>query len=192
MYLYSSLLERQAGQNPVRVGLIGAGKFGSMFLSQVPTTPALEVTCIADLDPARAMKQCASVGWSEDAVKSTRFVDDAADLISADDVDVVVEATGHPAAGIKHALLCIESGKHVVMVNVEADVLAGSYLAKCARQAGVVYSMAYGDQLTNMLQPFWALPLLAITKLKAREILPYTLLMMLAGAIVFITALLII
>jgi predicted homoserine dehydrogenase-like protein len=146
MYLYSSLLERQAGQNPVRVGLIGAGKFGSMFLSQVPTTPALEVTCIADLDPARAMKQCASVGWSEDAVKSTRFVDDAADLISADDVDVVVEATGHPAAGIKHALLCIESGKHVVMVNVEADVLAGSYLAKCARQAGVVYSMAYGDQ----------------------------------------------
>jgi predicted homoserine dehydrogenase-like protein len=146
MYLYSSLLARQAGQDPVRVGLIGAGKFGSMFLSQVPTTPALEVTCIADLDPARAIAQCTSVGWRDDAVNATRFVDDAADLISADDVDVVVEATGHPAAGIKHALLCIESGKHVVMVNVEADVLAGPYLAECARQAGVVYSMAYGDQ----------------------------------------------
>jgi len=59
---------------------------------------------------------------------------------------VVVEATGHPAAGIKHALLCAEHGKHVVMVNVEADVLAGPYLAQQARQAGVVYSMAYGDQ----------------------------------------------
>ncbi len=146
MYLYSSLLERQAEHNPVRVGLIGAGKFGSMFLSQVPTTPGLEVTCIADLDPARAQAQCRGVGWEQAQIDATRYVDDAANLIGSSDVDVVVEATGHPAAGIKHALLCIENGKHVVMVNVEADVLAGPYLAQQAKQAGVVYSMAYGDQ----------------------------------------------
>ena len=146
MYLYESLLERQAGRNPVRVGLIGAGKFGSMFLAQVPTTPALDVTCVADLDPAQARRQCGKVGWGDHLIAATRFVEDALDLIAAADVDVVVEATGHPAAGIKHALRCIDAGKHVVMVNVEADVLAGPYLAQCARQAGVVYSMAYGDQ----------------------------------------------
>ena len=146
MYLYSSLLQRETDGKPVRVGLIGAGKFGSMFLAQVPTTPGLVVTTIADLDPAQAMLRCREVGWDDARVASTEFVDDAEVMIRGDKVDVVVEATGHPAAGIKHALLCAEHGKHVVMVNVEADVLAGPYLAQQARQAGVVYSMAYGDQ----------------------------------------------
>ncbi|HUV21716.1 MAG TPA: Gfo/Idh/MocA family oxidoreductase [Gammaproteobacteria bacterium] len=146
MYLYSSLLQRETDSNPVRVGLIGAGKFGSMFLAQVPTTPGLVVTTIADLDPAQAMLRCREVGWDDARVASTEFVDDAEVMIRGDRVDVVVEATGHPAAGIKHALLCAAHGKHVVMVNVEADVLAGPYLAQQARQAGVVYSMAYGDQ----------------------------------------------
>ena len=146
MYLYSSLLQRETDSNPVRVGLIGAGKFGSMFLAQVPTTPGLVVTTIADLDPAQAMLRCREVGWDDARVASTEFVDDAEVMIRGDKVDVVVEATGHPAAGIKHALLCADHGKHVVMVNVEADVLAGPYLAQQARQAGVVYSMAYGDQ----------------------------------------------
>jgi len=146
MYLYSSLKQRQADNNPVTVGLIGAGKFGSMFLSQVPTTPGLVVSVIADLDPAQAMARCKEVGWDDARIAKTSFVDDAETLIRSDNVDVVVEATGHPAAGIKHALLCAEHGKHIVMVNVEADVLAGPYLAKQARQAGVVYSMAYGDQ----------------------------------------------
>ena len=146
MYLYSSLKQREANNQPVRVGLIGAGKFGSMFLSQVPTTPGLVVTVIADLDPAQAMARCKEVGWDETRIASTSFIDNAERMIQGDQVDVVVEATGHPAAGIKHALLCAEYGKHAVMVNVEADVLAGPYLAMQARQAGVVYSMAYGDQ----------------------------------------------
>jgi predicted homoserine dehydrogenase-like protein len=146
MYLYSMLKQREADNKPVRVGLIGAGKFGSMFLSQVPTTPALVVTVIADLDPAQAIARCKEVGWDETRIAATSFTDDAEKMIQGDKVDVVVEATGHPAAGIKHALLCSEFGKHVVMVNVEADVLAGPYLALQARQAGVVYSMAYGDQ----------------------------------------------
>jgi predicted homoserine dehydrogenase-like protein len=146
VYLYSSLLQRETDGKPVRVGLIGAGKFGSMFLAQVPTTPGLVVTTIADLDPAQAMLRCREVGWDDARVASTEFVDDAEVMIRGDKVDVVVEATGHPAAGIKHALLCADHGKHVVMVNVEADVLAGPYLAQQARQAGVVYSMAYGDQ----------------------------------------------
>ncbi len=146
MYLYSSLKQRDADARPVRVGLIGAGKFGSMFLSQVPTSPGLIVSVIADLDPSQAMARCREVGWDEARLANTSFTDEAEAMIQGDNIDVVVEATGDPAAGIKHALLCVEHGKHVVMVNVEADVLAGPWLAMQARQAGVVYSMAYGDQ----------------------------------------------
>jgi len=146
MYLYSSLKQREADARPVRAGLIGAGKFGSMFLSQVPTTPGLIVSVIADLDPSQALERCREVGWDETSLAATTFTDDAEEMIRGDNIDVVVEATGDPSAGIKHALLCAEHGKHVVMVNVEADVLAGPWLAMQARQAGVVYSMAYGDQ----------------------------------------------
>ena len=146
MYLYSSLIQRTTDGKPIRVGLIGAGKFGSMFLAQVPTTPGLVVTTIADLDPAQAIERCREVGWDDTRVVNTEFVDDAEVMIRGDKVDVVVEATGHPTAGIRHALLCVTHGKHIVMVNVEADVLAGPYLAQQAQQAGVVYSMAYGDQ----------------------------------------------
>ena len=133
MCFYEDLLKRADADQPVRVGLIGAGKFGSMFLSQVPTTPGLRIVAIADLDPARARTDC-------------RFTEDALEMISAPDVDVVVEATGNPAAGIAHARAAIAAGKPIVMVNVEADVLAGPLLAAEARAAGVVYTMAYGDQ----------------------------------------------
>ncbi len=131
---------------PVRAGLIGAGKFGSMFLSQVPTIGGLEVAAIADLNPDGAKAACRGVGWDDDRLAATAFLDDGAALAARDDVDVVIEATGNPRAGIAHARAAIAAGKHVVMVNVEADVLAGVVLAREAEAAGVVYSMAYGDQ----------------------------------------------
>ena len=146
MYIHDQLRERAASARPVRVGLIGAGKFGSMFLSQAPSTIGLEVRVIADLDPDRARAACRAVGWSDEVTARTTFTDDALDVMRADDVDVVVEATGNPAAGITHARAAFAAGKHIVMVNVEADVLAGPLLAAEARDAGVVYTMAYGDQ----------------------------------------------
>ncbi len=146
MFLYTDLQARVAEGKPVRVGLIGAGKFGSMFLSQAPTTTGLQVTAIADLHPARAKASCASVGWTQELIDKTHFTDDASKIINKSVVDVVVEATGNPTVGIHHARQAIEQGVHIVMVNVEADVLAGPLLAQQAKQAGVVYSMAYGDQ----------------------------------------------
>ena len=146
MNLYRLLQKRLAEGRPVRVGLIGARKFGSMFLSQVPTTPGLEVAAIADLFPDRARAACARVGWTEDRIAATRFTDDAAAMMAFPDVEVIVEATGHAPAGIAHARRAIAEGKHIVMVNVEADVLAGPLLARDAARAGVVYSLAYGDQ----------------------------------------------
>ena len=137
--------ERAAAGRPVRVALIGAGKFGSMFLAQAPGIAGLEVAVIADLDIERAKAQCRAVGWDDARISRTRFVPDGRQAC-ASDVDVVVEATGHPGAGIAHAMAAIANKLDIVMVNVEADVLAGPLLAQKARAAGIVYSMAYGDQ----------------------------------------------
>jgi predicted homoserine dehydrogenase-like protein len=142
---------------PVRVGVIGAGKFASMFLSQAPRTPGLHVVGIADLDVSRARKAVAKVGWPAERTAATSFADalrgggtylteDAEALIAADGLDVIVEATGNPAAGIRHALACCRHKRHIVMVNVEADALAGPLLARRAAEAGILYSFACGDQ----------------------------------------------
>jgi predicted homoserine dehydrogenase-like protein len=145
MNLHRLLNARRSAGKPVRVALIGAGKFGSMFLSQVPQVPGLEVPAIVDLDPERARDACRTVGWDAERIAATTFTADAAKATSGN-IEVIVEATGNPAAGIRHARAAIAAGKHIVMVNVEADVLAGPLLAKEARQVGVVYSLAYGDQ----------------------------------------------
>src|SRR6516225_9789472 len=128
MNLFRLLQARHAAGNPVRVALIGAGKFGSMFLSQVPHTSGLEVPVIVDLDPDRAKDACRAVGWDAARIAATTFTSDATKATSGN-IDAVVEATGHPAAGIRHARAAIAAGKHIVMVNVEADVLAGPLLA---------------------------------------------------------------
>ncbi|HEV8026447.1 MAG TPA: Gfo/Idh/MocA family oxidoreductase [Stellaceae bacterium] len=143
MSLYHLLQQRG---RPVRAALVGAGKFGAMFLAQVPTTPGIEIAVIADLDPERARATCRSVGWDAPRIERTTFLTSGAEACAHPDVEVVVEATGSPAAGIAHAHAAIDARKHVVMVNVEADVLAGPLLAAEARERGVVYSMAYGDQ----------------------------------------------
>jgi predicted homoserine dehydrogenase-like protein len=144
--LHGLARERASAGRPVRVGLIGAGKFGSMFLNQVPTMPGIEVPVIADLDPERARAACRTVGWDAARVARTRFVASGAEASNDPGVEVVVEATGSPPAGIAHARAAIAAGKHIVMVNVEADALAGPLLAEEARAQGVVYSLAYGDQ----------------------------------------------
>ena len=146
MFIYQELAARAAASKPVRVGLIGAGKFGSMFLSQVPTTHGLVVAQIADLDPGKAKATCRGVGWDSELIQQTTFTDDAVQMMQSGGIDVIIEATGNPVVGFHHAREAIRNGLHIVMVNVEADVLVGGLLAEEARRAGVVYSMAYGDQ----------------------------------------------
>ena len=157
MNLHSLLQQRAEQGRPIRVGLIGAGKFGAMFLAQAQRTAGLHVLGIADLSPDRARDTLRRVGWPEEqygaadfdaALRSgtTAIVQDGEALIAEDALDVVIDATGSPAAGIRHATAAVANGKHIVMVNVEADVLAGPLLARRARAAGLVYSLAYGDQ----------------------------------------------
>jgi predicted homoserine dehydrogenase-like protein len=142
MNLWAKLREAEAREAPIRVGLIGAGKFGTMFLAQAQRTPGLRVTTIADLDLARARAALERAGWR---AAMPELTEDAERLI-AGPVEVVIDATGAPPAGIRHALAAAAHGKHIVMVNVEADVLAGPLLARRAAEAGTIYSMAYGDQ----------------------------------------------
>ena len=146
MNLHSLLRRREAEGSPLRVGLIGAGKFGSMYLSQVRRTPGVRLTAIADLNPDGARPALARVGWSGEEIDRVKIGEDSIAMIGRSDVDIVIDATGAPAAGIAHVLACCEQRKHIVMVNVEADALAGPLLAKRARDAGIVYSLAYGDQ----------------------------------------------
>ena len=146
MNLQSLLAARVEAGRPVRVGLIGAGKFGSMFLAQAPGIQGLDVALICDRDIERAKLACKNVGWDAGRIARTRFSDTGRDACVDERVEVVIEATGDPGAGIAHALAAFAAKKHIVMVNVEADALAGAYLARQARAAGVIYSLAYGDQ----------------------------------------------
>src|SRR6478736_5728024 len=157
MNLHGKLLERDAAGRPVTVGLIGAGKFGTMFMAQARLTRGMHLVGVADLDAGRARSQLKTAGWPDEMYAATSLVDahkkrstlvtdNAAALISDPNIEVIVEATGVPGAGIQHAISAISNGKHIVMVNVEADVVAGPLLARRAREAGVVYSLAWGDQ----------------------------------------------
>lgn len=157
MNLSTMLLSRAAKGRPVRAALIGAGKFGSMVLSQAQKIEGLHVVAVADIALARARESMKRVGWPDeryeassagDALKTggTFLTEDAADIFACAEIECVIEATGHPIAGTRHALAAIEHGKHVVMVNVEADVMVGPLLAEKARAKGLIYSMAYGDQ----------------------------------------------
>ncbi|WP_315836548.1 NAD(P)H-dependent oxidoreductase [Bradyrhizobium prioriisuperbiae] len=157
MNLHRMLLERKAASKPITVGLIGAGKFGLMFLSQVRQTDGMHLVGIADLNSARARAQLKLGCWPneqyaatsiDDALKhgSTVVTENADALITHPAIEVIIEATGDPGAGIRFAMKAIENGKHIIMVNVEADAVAGPILARKAKQAGVVYSLAWGDQ----------------------------------------------
>ena len=157
MNLFPLLGARAAAGRPVRVGLIGAGKFGSMVLAQAQRIKGLHVVAVADLNVGRARASLERVGWPSERYAAatlseamrtggTCVMDDALALCAADGVECIIEATGHPLAGVRHAVAAIEGGKHVVMVNVEADVMCGPALAARAKAKGLVYSMAYGDQ----------------------------------------------
>ena len=146
MNLQSLLAARVEADKPVRVGLIGAGKFGSMFLAQVPSITGLEVALICDRDLERAKAACRTVGWDAGRIARTRFVRARARRLSRQACRSGGRGDRRSGAGIAHALAAIEARKQIVMVNVEADALAGPWLAAKARAAGVIYSLAYGDQ----------------------------------------------
>jgi predicted homoserine dehydrogenase-like protein len=157
MNLHARLQQRAAQGRPIRIGLIGAGKFGSMYLAQIPCTPGVHLVGIADLDPAGARANLARVGWPAERIQaasldaalregSTHLGDDWQALVRHPGIELIVECTGHPIAAVDHCLEAFAHGKHVVNVTVEADAFCGPVLARRAEAAGVIYSLAFGDQ----------------------------------------------
>jgi predicted homoserine dehydrogenase-like protein len=157
MNLHAKLRERAAQGRPLRVGVIGAGKFGAMYIAQVPKTPGVHLAGIADLAPDNARANLERVGWKPEAYAAptldaalkdgrTHVSEDWQALVAHPGIDIVIESTGNPMAAVEHALAAFAHGKHVVMVTVEADAYCGPLLARKAAEAGVVYSLAYGDQ----------------------------------------------
>ena len=142
---------------PIRVGVIGAGKFASMFLTQATVSPEIHVVGVADINVPKARGALQRTGWAAEryaaatldealAQGTTCVIDNADAVLECPQIEVILEITGNPIVGTYHASRAIENGKHVIMVNVEADCMLGPLLAKKAEAAGVIYAMAYGDQ----------------------------------------------
>src|SRR5438445_8680499 len=153
MNLYAKLSERAAQGKPLRVGLIGAGKFGTMYLAQVPKTPGVHLVGIADLAPTNARTNLQRVGWSDERSAATSLAaaltsgatyvsDDWQALVAHPQLDIIVEATGNPLAAVEHALAAFQHGKHVVMVTVEADASRGPLLPRRPQAPGAASTPA--------------------------------------------------
>jgi len=157
MNLFTQMQKRAEDGNPVRIGMIGAGKFGTMFLAQALRLKGIHIVGVVDLHPDVAKSNMKLVGWDE-AAYAAQSLDDAAQsgatfvgdnweaLVTHPDIEIIVECTGNPLAAVTHCLAAYNQKKHIINVTVEADAFCGSGLADKARDAGVIYSMAYGDQ----------------------------------------------
>jgi predicted homoserine dehydrogenase-like protein len=166
------LLQREAAGKPIRVGVIGAGKFGASLVLQLFYMKGIRAAAIADLNLDRARQAYTSCGIPAEMICRVQKVEDLHEAIlrgkqvitedglllaRCDFLDVVVEATGNPEAGAHLAYHVLLNKKHLVMVNVEADVTVGPVLKRMADNAGVVYSLVDGDQpgvIMNMVN--WA------------------------------------
>lgn len=167
MPLAEALELRERQGRPVRVGVIGAGQMGTDLLVQIALMPGIEVVAHCDSRPERIAAGCEVAGARcrrAETVATAAELSQAigrgrigavssADLVCrAPEVDVVIDATGSPNAGATVALTAIGAGKHIVMMNVEADVTVGAYLAAEARRAGVVYTIGAGDEPTSTME----------------------------------------
>ena len=157
MSLYAQLQRREAEGRPIRIGVIGVGKFGSMYLAQISRTPSVHLVAIADLSLAATRANLARVGWNpartqadsaEEALKTrnTWITVDWQAITRNPDIDIGVECTGNATAAVAHWLDAFAHGKPVVNVTVEAGAFCGPLLARKAQDASVIYSLAFGDQ----------------------------------------------
>ena len=155
------LAERAAENNPIRVGIIGAGKFGAGLVAQISQMQGMVASAIADINPKHAIDAYTVSNIPPDAISHVQNVSEMNDtirsgkraiteeglhIIQSDLIDVVVEATGIPEVGAQMAYHTLMHGKHLVMVNVETDVTVGPFLRRLADNAGVVYTLVDGDQ----------------------------------------------
>jgi len=153
MFLHTKLENRK---EPIRVGFIGCGKFVSMFLAQYNNLEKIQIDSIVDINIDQAKKNCTNSGLNKDTVNKINFSTSLDEILDRN-IEIFIEATGNPIVGTVHATKIIKNKRHVVLVNVEADITCGKYLSDFAKNNGVICSMAYGDQPSLILEQIeWA------------------------------------
>ncbi|MBP7962759.1 MAG: hypothetical protein KBG20_16640 [Caldilineaceae bacterium] len=161
MELYEHLKKLEAADESIAVALVGCGQMGSGFVHMTRQMPGMKTVAIADIDVNRPLKTFQAIGWSRDEICVTNDEQEAAEALAQgkvlvtedavlmtrlDGIEILVEATGSTEIGATVAWHSIMNKKHVVMLNVETDVTVGVYLNKLAKNAGVVYTVASGDE----------------------------------------------
>ena len=153
MFLHTKL-ENQ--KTYIRIAFIGCGKFVSMFLSQYSHLEKIEIDSIVDLNIDQAKNNCLKSGIGEKEISKINFSNHLDEILDRN-IDIFIEATGNPIIGTVHAIKILKNKKHLILVNVEADITCGKYLSDLARENGVICSMAYGDQPSLILEQIeWA------------------------------------
>ena len=153
MYLHTKLENRK---EPIRIAFIGCGKFVSMFLAQYNHLDKIQIDSIVDLNIEQAKKNCTNSGLDETTISQINFSKSLDEILDRN-IEIFIEATGNPIVGTIHAVKIIKNKKHVILVNVEADITCGKYLSDIAKENGVICSMAYGDQPSLIIEQIeWA------------------------------------
>jgi homoserine dehydrogenase len=153
MFLHTKLENRK---EPIRIAFIGCGKFVSMFLAQYNHLDKIQIDSIVDLNIEQAKKNCTNSGLDETIISEINFSKSLDEILDRN-IEIFIEATGNPIVGTVHATNIIKNKKHIILVNVEADITCGKYLSDIAKENGVICSMAYGDQPSLILEQIeWA------------------------------------
>ncbi len=153
MFLHTKLENRK---EPIRIAFIGCGKFVSMFLAQYNHLDKIQIDSIVDLNIEQAKRNCSNSGLDETTISEINF-SKSLDEILERNIEIFIEATGNPIVGTVHAVKIIKNKKHVILVNVEADITCGKYLSDIAKENEVICSMAYGDQPSLIVEQIeWA------------------------------------
>ena len=153
MFLHTKLENRK---EPIRIAFIGCGKFVSMFLAQYNHLDKIQIDSIVDLNIEQAKKNCTNSGLDETTISEINFSKSLDEILDRN-IEIFIEATGNPIVGTVHAVKIIKNKKHVILVNVEADITCGKYLSDIAKENGVICSMAYGDQPSLIIEQIeWA------------------------------------
>ena len=153
MFLHTKLENRK---EPIRIAFIGCGKFVSMFLAQYNHLDKIQIDSIVDLNIEQAKKNCSNSGLDETTISEINFSKSLDEILDRN-IEIFIEATGNPIVGTVHAVKIIKNKKHVILVNVEADITCGKYLSDIAKENEVICSMAYGDQPSLIVEQIeWA------------------------------------
>ena len=153
MFLHTKLETRT---DPIKIAFIGCGKFVSMFLAQYNHLNKIQIDSIVDININQAKKNCLNSGLSTESIGKINFSNSLNEILDRD-IEIFIEATGNPIIGTVHADKIIKKQKHIILVNVEADITCGKYLSDLAKKNDVICSMAYGDQPSLILEQIeWA------------------------------------